>query len=87
MPPAGAALAAGLALLVVYAATLAPSITFWDAAEFAAAARGLGIPHPPGTPLWVLVGRVASLAVPPERAAYATNLLSAVCTAAAAVVA
>jgi hypothetical protein len=86
-PSARAALAAGLALLVVYLATLAPSITFWDAAEFAAAARGLGIPHPPGTPLWVVVGRMASFAVPAERAAQATNLLSAICTAAAALVA
>ena len=72
----------GAALLACYLLTLAPSVTFWDAGEFIAAAYGLGIPHPPGTPLYVALGRVWILALSPVAgAARAMNLLSAFATA------
>ena len=76
-------LGVGAALFAVYVATLAPGVTFWDAGEFIAAAHTLGIPHPPGTPLYVLVAHVWSRALGFLPTAAATNLLSAVCTAAA----
>ncbi|MBA3891091.1 MAG: DUF2723 domain-containing protein, partial [Gemmatimonadaceae bacterium] len=75
----------GLVLLAVYIATLARGVTFWDAGEFIASGAGFGIPHPPGTPLYVMLLRTAvvllgALGVP---AAVATGLVSAVATAAA----
>jgi hypothetical protein len=62
LPPA--AVSGGLAttiLLATYLATAAPDLTFWDAPELITAAHTLGIPHPPGTPLWVLMGHIAGL--------------------------
>jgi hypothetical protein len=62
--------------------TLAPSVTLWDSGEFLAAIHSLGIPHPPGTPLYVLLGKVWSLVFGSVFGfARAINLLSAVSTA------
>ena len=63
---------------------MAPSVTFWDAGEFIAAAHVFGVPHPPGTPLFIATGRAWSLLLGGVMGvARAMNLLSAVCTAAA----
>jgi hypothetical protein len=70
-------------LAVVYLATLAPGVTLWDAGEFASAVQSLGIPHPPGTPLFILVARAWRLALFFLPTALATNLLAASCTAVA----
>ena len=64
-------------------ATLAPGLTLWDAGEFIAAVHTFGIPHQPGTPLYVTLARAWSLALPFAGTALATNLFSAACTAAA----
>src|SRR4051812_18797398 len=77
-----AALLTSGAMLLVYIATLAPGVTFWDAGEFISAARVLGIPHPPGTPLFVVLLNVWARAFPFLSYAAATNLFSAACTAA-----
>jgi hypothetical protein len=62
--------------------TLAPGVTLWDSGEFLAAIHALGIPHPPGTPLYVLIGKVWSMVFADAFGfARAINLLSAVCTA------
>ena len=69
-------------LLGVYVATMAPGVTFWDAGEFITAAHTFGIPHPPGTPLFVAMGRVWTVALGGMLGvARASNLLSAVSTA------
>ena len=83
-PPYGAAIATAAVVLAVYVLTLAPTVTFWDAGEFIAAARTLGIPHPPGTPLFVMIAHVWGLLVPVGEWAYRTNLLSALFSASAA---
>src|SRR5678809_1320184 len=77
---------AGLAFLgslVLYARTMEASSSFWDSGEFIASAYTLGIPHSPGTPLYVLVAKVASmLPLPFFSIAQRVNLLSAFCGAA-----
>ena len=61
---------------IVYMITLAPTVPFWDAGEFIACSYILGIPHPPGTPLYILLGRVWSL-VPWGTVAQRINAMSA----------
>ena len=83
LTPVAAAATAGVAMFAVYAATLAPGVTFWDSGELIAAVESLGVPHPPGVPLYVLAARAFSDLVPGLSRAAAVNLFSAVCTAAA----
>jgi hypothetical protein len=84
-PPYGAAALAGLAVLVHYTRTLAPSTGFWDAGEYITAAHVLGIPHPPGSPLFVLLAHAweALLAPTGLSPAVRINLFSAVLSASA----
>lgn len=56
-----AAVISATILLATYLATAAPDLTFWDAAELITAAKTLGIPHPPGVPLWVLMANLSAL--------------------------
>jgi len=74
---------AGLAFLVslvIYARTMQASSSFWDSGEFIATAYTLGVPHSPGTPLYVLVAKVASmLPIPFFSIAQRINFLSAFC--------
>lgn len=69
-------------LTIVYSATLAPGVTLWDAGEFLSAIRSLGIPHPPGTPLFVMIGAVWGRVFSPIFGfARSVNLMSAIATA------
>ncbi len=53
--------AAFIVSLAVYTKTIAPTVPFWDGGEFIAASYILGIPHPPGSPLYILIGRLFTL--------------------------
>ena len=79
---AGSLVAATIAGFV-YALTLSPSVGAGDSGELILAAHALGIPHPPGYPLWLLLARVADL-VPWGSVALKVNALSAVLSAVAA---
>jgi hypothetical protein len=57
-PPYLQALAVTLAVLGLYILTLAPTTAFWDTSEYIAAAKVLGIPHPPGNPLFTVTAHV-----------------------------
>lgn len=60
-PPYGLAALAALVVFGLYVITLAPTVQYWDAPEYMAAAHSLGIPHPPGNPLFVLMAHVWGL--------------------------
>ncbi|MGH7355705.1 MAG: protein O-mannosyl-transferase family [Candidatus Rokuibacteriota bacterium] len=72
--------------LGLYTRTLAPTFYLWDSAELAAGAWTLGIVHPTGYPLYLLLAKGFMLLVPIGDAGYRANLFSAVCAAVALVV-
>ncbi len=65
-----------LAALLLYSWTLAPTVTLVDSGELIVVAHGLGVAHPPGFPLWVLLAHLASL-VPVGNVAMRVNFSSA----------
>jgi hypothetical protein len=70
-------------LLPLYLATAAPDLTFWDASEFMTAAHTFGIPHPPGTPLWVTAAHFITVLFASNGPARSVTMLSVLSTVAA----
>lgn len=50
-----------LTALIVYVITLEPTASLWDCSEFIASAYKLQVPHTPGTPLSLLIGRLFTM--------------------------
>ncbi|MBD3421764.1 MAG: DUF2723 domain-containing protein [Chitinivibrionales bacterium] len=46
---------------IMYSLTVGPTVSFWDCGEYIGASHSLGVPHPPGNPLYVLLGRFFSM--------------------------
>ncbi len=46
---------------VAYTLSVAPTTSFWDCGEFIACSYNLGVMHPPGAPLYLLIGRILIL--------------------------
>jgi Protein O-mannosyl-transferase TMEM260-like len=67
--------------LIMYAATTQSSVAFWDCGEFAATAFSMEVPHPPGAPLFSLLGRVAMMTPVVTDPGFRINLLSALASA------
>ncbi|NJK87089.1 MAG: DUF2723 domain-containing protein [Bacteroidales bacterium] len=63
----------------VYLATIEPTASFWDPGEFISAAFKLEVGHPPGAPLFMIMGRVFTLFAGGDtsRVAIVVNALSA----------
>lgn len=70
----------GLIACTVYVLTMEPTGSFWDCGEFVSSAYKLQIPHPPGAPLFTLIGRffIVLFGDNPMTAAKGVNFMSAI---------
>lgn len=62
----------------IYLITLCPSIFVGDAGELISASYLMGVAHPPGYPLYCLLGKIITIMIPFASIAYRVNILSAV---------
>ena len=79
--PVLAAAATGLIAFIVYLVTIEPSVPTGDSGELITAAKVLGVAHPPGYPLYTMLGHFATM-ISFGHAALGMNILSALLDAA-----
>ncbi|HEX5388030.1 MAG TPA: DUF2723 domain-containing protein [Gemmatimonadales bacterium] len=82
-PPYLWAAVTAFGVFAIYLVTLAPTTAFWDTSEYIAAAKVLGIPHPPGNPLFTLLAHTWGLIPWAESYAVRINLFAAATSAGA----
>ena len=71
-----------LIALITYGLTVEPTVSFWDAGEYILTSSKLQVGHPPGAPLFQMVGAFFSMfAFEPAKIGYMLNLMSAVASA------
>ena len=83
-PSYKAAAIAALLVFLLYYVTLSPSAWMWDTGEYMAAAKVLGLPHPPGNPFFMLVAHVFGDMPLPGGYAQHINIMAALASAASA---
>lgn len=66
-----------LVATIVYFMTIEDTVSLWDCGEYITAAYKLEVGHPPGAPLFMILGRMMSFFSDPENVAVAINRLSA----------
>ena len=67
----------GLIAFVIYSLTVEPTASYWDCAEYISTSAKLQIGHPPGAPLFQMLGAIFSiLALNNEQIAYTVNMMS-----------
>ena len=71
-----------LITLIVYSLTVEPTVSYWDAGEYILTASKLQVGHPPGAPLYQMLGAVFSIfALNNSYIGYVMNLMSGVASA------
>ncbi|MBD3169192.1 MAG: DUF2723 domain-containing protein [candidate division Zixibacteria bacterium] len=66
-----------IGVMVMFYYKLCPAVYYWDSAELTVAAHTLGLPHSPGFPLYILLGKLVTLVTRFNPAA-GMNLFSAI---------
>ena len=62
--------------LSVFLTTMQPTVSFWDCGEFTASAYLMQVPHPPGTPFFLILGRVFSMIPFADNIGFRVNMVS-----------
>ncbi|NLO00711.1 MAG: DUF2723 domain-containing protein [Bacteroidales bacterium] len=67
--------------VIVYLLTIEPTTSFWDCGEFITTSYKLEIGHPPGAPVFMIIGRFFTIFANSENAALMVNAMSALASA------
>jgi hypothetical protein len=72
-----------IAAAIVYLLTIEPTASFWDCGEYISCSYKLEVGHPPGAPLFIMIGRIFSLLSfgDPSKVAIMVNAMSGLCSA------
>ena len=70
-----------LIVFVIFTMTVQPSVPFWDCGEFLGMMTWQQVPHPPGAPLFSIMGGVVQVLVPFGNLGFQGNMISVVTSA------
>ncbi len=74
-------LLAFLLAFITYLLTVQPTVPFWDCGEFSAASIWQQVPHPPGAPLFLMIGKLLHIIIPFGDPGWRINMVSVVASA------